>query len=203
MLLLLQISTRNSLCVTRDGPPIPIRRRTLHAISDLAIVMSDWLVYIHYACTQLRDVRFCLVLTNKMYYTLFLEALASLREPSSLTHSLTPSLTHSLTEQSSNQKQDKYSTFTFTMTSRPYIKLYPYSIPIIPNYSLTILPSAYHTQWLFPKYLPHGLRFRGSAQWPEGPLRSEVIVLANASSFVKRTLISAICCLDGQLDLVW
>ena len=84
------------------------------------------------------------------------------------------------------------------MTSRPCIKLYPYSIPIVPNYSLTILPSAYHTQWLF----PHGLRFRGSAQWPEGPLRSEVIVLANASSFVKRTLINAIFCLDGQLDLV-
>ena len=84
------------------------------------------------------------------------------------------------------------------MTSRPYIKLYPYSIPIVPNYSLTILPSA---KWLFPKYLPHGLRFRGSAQWPEGPLRSEVIVLAKASSFVKRTLISAICCLDSQLDL--
>ena len=115
----------------------------------------------------------------------------------------TNSLTHSLTDKSSNQKQDKYSTFTFTMTSRPYIKLYPYSIPIVPNYSLTILPSAYHTQWLFPKYLPHGLRFRGSAQWPEGPLRSEVIVLANASSFVKRTLINAIFCLDGQLDLVW
>ena len=49
--------------------------------------------------------------------------------------------------------------------------------------------------------MPHGLRFRGSAQWPEGPLRSEGIVLANASSFVKRTLINAICCLDGQLDL--
>ena len=32
-------------------------------------------------------------------------------------------------------------------------------------------------------------------------MRSEGIVLANASSFVKRTLISAICCLDGQLDL--
>ena len=113
----------------------------------------------------------------------------------------TNSLTHSLTDKSSNQKQDKYSTFTFTMTSRPYIKLYPYSIPIVPNYSLTILPSAYHTQWLFPKYLPHGLRFRGSAQWPEGPLRSEGIVLANASSFVKRTLINAICCLNGQLYL--
>ena len=60
----------------------------------------------------------------------FLEALASLGEPSSLTHSLThsltPSLTHSLTEKSSNQKQDKCPTFTFTMTSRPYIKPYPY-----------------------------------------------------------------------------
>ena len=32
-------------------------------------------------------------------------------------------------------------------------------------------------------------------------MRSEVIVLAKASSFVKRTLISAICCLDSQLDL--
>ena len=32
-------------------------------------------------------------------------------------------------------------------------------------------------------------------------MRSEVIVLAKASSFVKRTLISAICCLDGQLDI--
>ena len=63
-------------------------------------------------------------------------------------------------------------------------------------------PNHTHTQWLFPKYLPHGLRFRGSAQWPEGPLRSEGIVLANASSFVKRTLINAIFCLDGQLDLV-
>ena len=32
-------------------------------------------------------------------------------------------------------------------------------------------------------------------------MRSEVIVLAKATSFVKRTLISAICCLDIQLDL--
>ena len=41
----------------------------------------------------------------------------------------------------------------------------------------------------------------GVLSGPEGPLRSEGIVLANASSFVKRTLISAICCLDIQLDL--
>ena len=32
-------------------------------------------------------------------------------------------------------------------------------------------------------------------------MRSEGIVLANASSFVKRTLINAICCLNGQLYL--
>ena len=35
------------------------------------------------------------------------------------------------------------------------------------------------------------LRFRGSAQWPEGLLRSEGTVLANASSFVKKNHISA------------
>ena len=62
-------------------------------------------------------------------YSMTLFRGASLSRRAVFTNSLTYLLTHSLTNSQTKvqiKMQDRYPTSTFTMTSRPYIKLHPY-----------------------------------------------------------------------------